>query len=202
MISINVNVATINTPIFSQITLEHGPMPLLGRVILSSEQLAQREGVRIALSTGEEFLAANQRNADSWLPLLKIFDVRYNALTPENALFLIGYNANDEIVACQAARYYDWADSSFAEEMESMRIFYADPDSMKEPEEYYRVTSNAARGTSGKVVYSGGAWYRRDFRRRGLVEHAYPHSSGAIASYMSSNKELDHDALDAGRSVA
>jgi PAS domain S-box-containing protein len=32
--------------------------------------------------------------------------------------------------------------------------------------------------------------------------HACPLSYGAIASYMNSNKELDHDASDAGRSVA
>ena len=32
--------------------------------------------------------------------------------------------------------------------------------------------------------------------------HAYPLSYGAIAGYMSSNKELDHDASDTGRFVA
>jgi hypothetical protein len=32
--------------------------------------------------------------------------------------------------------------------------------------------------------------------------HAYPRSSGAIAWYMSANKELGYDASDAGRSVA
>jgi len=32
--------------------------------------------------------------------------------------------------------------------------------------------------------------------------HASPLSSGAIAWYMSANKELGHDASDAGRSVA
>ena len=34
------------------------------------------------------------------------------------------------------------------------------------------------------------------------ARHAYPRSSGAIAWYMSANKELGHDASDAGRSVA
>jgi hypothetical protein len=32
--------------------------------------------------------------------------------------------------------------------------------------------------------------------------HAYLHSSGAIASYLRANKELAHDARNAGRSVA
>jgi hypothetical protein len=35
-----------------------------------------------------------------------------------------------------------------------------------------------------------------------IAKHAYPHSSGIIAWYMSANKELGHDASDAGRSVA
>jgi integrase-like protein len=37
---------------------------------------------------------------------------------------------------------------------------------------------------------------------QGLPLHAYPRSSGAIAWYMSPNKELGHDASNAGRSVA
>jgi len=36
----------------------------------------------------------------------------------------------------------------------------------------------------------------------GVLLHTYPHSSGAIACNMSANKELGHDANDAGRSVA
>jgi hypothetical protein len=35
-----------------------------------------------------------------------------------------------------------------------------------------------------------------------LMHHAYPHSSGAIVRYRWLNKELSHDASDAGRSVA
>jgi hypothetical protein len=31
-----------------------------------------------------------------------------------------------------------------------------------------------------------------------LAEHAYPHSSGAIVSYLWLNKELGHEASDAG----
>jgi hypothetical protein len=42
----------------------------------------------------------------------------------------------------------------------------------------------------------------RQRARVGLGAHASPLSSGAIAWYMSANKELGHDASDAGRSVA
>jgi hypothetical protein len=156
--------------LLSQMTLSHGPVGILGRTILLCDALARQRGVTLSIVSAEEFLAANQANTSSWLPLLKLFDCRFNDLSRDNALFLVGRNRDGDIVACQAARSYVWEGTNFKEEAESLRMFYRDPAAMKEPDEKYTVSSLGAKGTDGRVVYSGAAWYRRDHRGIGLVE--------------------------------
>ena len=157
-------------PLFSQVTLRHGPIAVLGRTILIAEQLCQQQGVLLSFATPAEFLSVNQANADTWLPLFRLFDHRFNNLTEANTFYILGHNLAGDIVACQAARFYDWQDTNCADEIECMRMRYSDPEAMKMAGEGFIVTSNAARGMRGKVVFSGAAWYRKDYRRRGLVE--------------------------------
>ena len=157
-------------PIFSQLTLQYGPLDVLGRTILIAEQLCNKAGVWLSLATPQEVLAINKANSKTWLPLLRQFDHNFNPLTSQNSLFIVGRNRRGEAVACQAARFYDWTGTNFAAEAESLRLFYANPASMRLPNEQCVVTSNAARGTTGRVVFSGGAWYRPDHRGLGLVE--------------------------------
>jgi hypothetical protein len=104
--------------LLSQMTLSHGPVGILGRTILLCDALARQRGVTL-----EEFLAANQANTSSWLPLLKLFDCRFNDLSRDEALFLVGRNRDGDIVACQAARSYVWEGTNFKAEAESLRMF-------------------------------------------------------------------------------
>ncbi|MEM9030080.1 MAG: hypothetical protein AAGC70_17085 [Pseudomonadota bacterium] len=162
--------ALSGSPLLDKITLNHGPVALLGRVLLATERLAGNLGVKLSFSTGEEVLDANRQNSDTWLPLLRLFDVRYNDLTADNCLFLVGRDSVGDVVAVQGARLYDWTGTNCADAIESMSLFYDEPARMADPDEAYRVTSLAARGTSGRCVYSGGAWYRPDYRGKGLVK--------------------------------
>lgn len=156
--------------VFSQANLRFGPLPLLGRTILAAEELSRQKGVTLRFATPGEFLDVNIANAATWHGLLALFDHRYNALSQENSFFIFGANATGEVVACQAGVLFDFDGTSFAEEIASLRLFYRDPATMKNAGERVEVSSLAARGTTGRVVYSGGAWYRRDYRGIGLVE--------------------------------
>ena len=75
------------------------------------------------------------------------------------------------LVACQAGKFLEWDGTNFKDEVESMRFLYTDPASMKLPGEAWKISSLAAKGATGRVFYSGAAWYRPDFRRKGLVEY-------------------------------
>jgi len=160
----------IQTTLFSQVTLIEGPIGLLGRTILAAEQLCQGAGVRLSFATPEECLAVNTANRESWPPLASFFHPHFSALTSENSVFILGRDHLGDVVACQACRFFDWKGTNFKDECESLRFFYDDPKVMKNANERVRVTALAARGTTGKVAYSGAAWYRRDFRGKGLVE--------------------------------
>jgi hypothetical protein len=157
-------------PIFAQTTLQFGPIDVLGRTILYAEQLANQVGVSLELATGEEFLAVNTANRQTWRPLVSLLDHRFNCDDQTQSLYLIGRNKTGDVVAGQAIRGYDWHQSNFADFVENLPPGYRNPDTQSDPIETYRVTSLAARGTTGKVAYSGGAWYRPDYRGQGLVE--------------------------------
>jgi hypothetical protein len=166
--------------LFSQITLRHGPAGILGRAILAAEQLALAKGVRLSFVTGQELLAVNEANRATWLPLISVFDARFNELDDSNAFFILGRDAAGDVVACQAGRLYDWERTNFKDECEGLTMFYRDPDTMKLPGEEWTVTALAAKGISGRVTFSGAAWYRRDYRGVGLVSWL-PRLSRALA---------------------
>jgi hypothetical protein len=168
------------TSLFSQVALRYGPAGILGRSILAAEQLALSKGVRLSFATAAELLAVNEANRATWLPLISVFDVRFNALNDANAFFILGRDVNGDVVACQAGRLYTWEHTSFKAECEAMTMFYRDPDSMKLPGEEWTVSALAASGMSGRVAFSGAAWYRRDYRGVGLVEWL-PRLSRALA---------------------
>ncbi len=168
------------TTLFSQITLRHGPAGVLGRTILATEQLALSKGVQLSFVTGQDLLAVNEANRATWLPLISVFDVRFNDLDERNAFFILGHDAAGEVVACQAGRLYEWESTNFKEECESLRMFYRDPEAGKLPGEEWTVTALSAKGASGRVAFSGAAWYRRDYRGVGLVEWL-PRLSRALA---------------------
>ena len=166
--------------LFSQITLKHGPVGVLGRTILAAEQLALSKGVHLSFATGQELLAVNEANRATWLPLISVFDTRFNDLDERNAFFILGRDAAGEVVACQAGRLYQWESTNFKEECESLRMFYRDPEAGMLPGEEWTVTALGARGASGRVAFSGAAWYRHEFRGVGLVEWL-PRLSRALA---------------------
>jgi hypothetical protein len=170
-----------HSSLFSQITLMHGNMNLIGRTILAAEEMCRAEGVALSFATPHEFLAANQDNRDTWLPVASIFNPQYSQVSSDNSFFILGRNNMNEIVACQACRFFDWRASNFKAECESLRLWYDDPAQKMKPDEVARVSSFAAGGTTGLVAYSGAAWYRPDFRGKGLIGYL-PRLARAYAS--------------------
>ena len=85
-------------------------------------------------------------------------------------------------MATQAARFYDFADTNLHEEATTLRLFYPDPTRMCRPGETCTITAPSAKGITGRVAFSGAAWYRPDFRGRELssllppIGRAYAHA--------------------------
>ena len=157
-------------PLISDITIEHGPVDLLGRLFLKADTAARQRGVHLSFAPMQALVDANRRYVDTWRPLLPIFDPAAGGITPDNSFCILGRNAQGEVIATQAARLYEWPNTTFHEEAESLRLLYADPERSKLPGESIEVTARDARKVTGRVVFAGGAWYRPDYRGRQLAQ--------------------------------
>lgn len=82
--------------------------------------------------------------------------------------WMIGVDRNNEVALVEAARLYDLSQSNFAEHLESLKVFYADPTKHAHPQDRCTCTAPGAKKITGKVAYHGDFWLRRDFRRQGV----------------------------------
>ena len=153
----------------AHLKIKHGPVGLLGRFFLWADSAARDRGVTLFFASLQDLIEANRANADSWRPLLPIFDTDLGGITPETGFVLIGRNKDGQVVATQAARLYDWSETTLEGEATSLRMFYADPDAALARGDRCEVTTAVARSITGRVVFSGAGWYRRDFRGKNLA---------------------------------
>jgi hypothetical protein len=166
--------------LINEITVDHGPRDLLGRFFLKADTAARERGVTLSFGTFADLVETNARNTASWHPLIPLFDPRNGGLTEDNAFCIVGRNQQGDIVATQAARLYRWPNTSFYEEARSLRLFYADPARMKMPKERCEISAESTKFVSGNVCFSGGGWYRRDYRKLNLSA-ILPRISRALA---------------------
>src|SRR5262245_32247766 len=148
--------------------IKYGPVGLFGRFFLWADTAARDRGVTLFFASLQDLIEANKANSDTWRPLVPVFDEALGGATPETAFVLIGRNKDGEVVATQAARIYDWSKTSLKDEANSLRMFYADPDAAVARGDRCEITAPIAEKISGRVAFSGGIWYRRDFRGKDL----------------------------------
>jgi hypothetical protein len=74
-----------------------------------------------------------------------------------------------DVVATSSAKWLDWSQSNFKIEAESLRFFYSNPERDQAPGESCVVTALDATKITGRVLHTGGAWYRPDMRGRQLA---------------------------------
>lgn len=157
------------TPFLDGIRIDHGPIPLLGQFLLLADSAARRRDVRLHFAGIEALADVNKHNADSWRPILPHYDAAYGGINTENAFCILGLNAVGDVVATQAARLYDWTQTTLIEEATALRLFYPNPHEMAKAGEKCTITAPAAASISGRVAFTGAAWYRPDYRGRDLA---------------------------------
>lgn len=85
-----------------------------------------------------------------------------------DGFWMIGVDNNCEVVVLQAIRLYDLSRSNFAEHLESLKAFYADPTTHAHPRDICTCIAPSAKKMIGKVAYHGDGWVRRDYRKQGM----------------------------------
>jgi hypothetical protein len=147
----------------------HGPASLLGRFFLWADTAARGRGVTLSFASFDELIEINRANSDTWRPLFPLFDPALGGATAQTGFVIIGRNAAGDVVATQAARFYDWSGTTLHDEAVSLRMLYADPDAARARGDRCEIKTPAAREISGRVAFSGAGWYRPDFRGKGLA---------------------------------
>lgn len=133
-----------------------------------SQQALLHAGITLAPATFDELVAVNERNSDTWAPLFPSYHPAFSRLHADNAICLFGRDQTGDVVSTQVARLFDWPLTNYRIEAESLRLVYDDPARDAAPHEKCIVTAASADRLHGRIVYTGGVWYRPDYRGRGL----------------------------------
>ena len=160
---------TFNQNFLADVLIDHGPQQLLSRLFLRGDTLLRERGINLKFAPLDELLAVNRRNNDSWRPLLPIFDAEECGFNDDNGFCLLAYTSSGQCVAAQAARVYDLSGTTFKDEVESLRLFYPNPDGQRHQDERIVVTAPMASEVTGPTVFSGAVWYHPSMRKQGLT---------------------------------
>jgi len=128
-------------------------------------------GINLILQTDfERLLQINKKQQKTWFPLMPMFNHNYCDQTlAGNAFWIEGQNDDGETCLVQCARLYSLPCSSLKSEIESLHIFYDDPNKDAAPGEKISCTSPSAPHISRQICYSGGAWLHPQYRSIGLM---------------------------------
>lgn len=156
-------------PFLSHVTIDYGPAEMLGRLFLKWDADLQRRGMTVSFEPVERLLEVNRENRNSWRPLFPVFDTEVGGFNEDNGFCLLGRNEDGKVIAAQAARLYKMTKGTFKDETESLRLFYTDPEKLKQPGETCAVSAKSASRFDGRIVFSGAVWYHPEYRRQGLT---------------------------------
>lgn len=151
------------------IDVTHGPRNVLGEFFLKADWAARQKGIELHFTDFDEMVAVNRKNSNTWKPLIPLFLPETGMVKPENSFCLVGRNRQGDVVACQAGRFFDWRGTTFKAEAEALRLFYPDPAAALARGERCMVEAPSGALLGGRVSYSGGAWYRPDYRGQSLA---------------------------------
>lgn len=157
----------------SDVVIDFGPPQVLGRLFLKADSELRAQGVSVSFVGFDELMDVNRRNPASWRPILPLFDPGIGGISPANGFAVLGFNTSGEPVYAHACRHYSLR-TTLKDEIESLRILYADPERSKGPGEAIRVTAPSAAATRGSAVFIGAVWYRPDYRKKGMMQATSP----------------------------
>ncbi|MDX2157343.1 MAG: hypothetical protein SFW09_12620 [Hyphomicrobiaceae bacterium] len=159
---------SIGRPVLADLTIEHGPVTLLGRFFLLADGLLAEAGVTLYRTTLAEAAAAQSANVDSWNMFPPMLDTRLSAIPDATSYGLLGRNERGDVVCAQGGRIYDLGDRSFADIVADQSFFYGTEIPPAPGKPTAEVAAPSAPLVRGRMVYSGALWVRPDYRGKNL----------------------------------
>ncbi|MBP2230796.1 hypothetical protein J2847_004105 [Azospirillum agricola] len=154
--------------------------PLEGLLTAARDALcasAEQVGVTLWINPDMEgLLEVNARAMveGSWDAILPAASPRCRKLDASNAYWIDGRSPEGETVTVQAGLLYDCRERSLGQRFVDLTVFYDEPTLQAPAGEWCEVSSEAALGLGGRVVWTNAGWTHPDWRRgkRGLFKTA------------------------------
>ena len=161
-------IATTRSAFLRGVRIEHGPHELLARLFIAADAELDRYGITLSFASFDELVEANEKNRASWLPLNPTFHPKNGNVNTDCAFTLLGRDTGGRVVTAQAMRIFDWQETDFKTEAESLRLLYANPD-RGVLGRGCTVTTPSAHLISGRVGYGGAIWLHPSVRDYSLA---------------------------------
>jgi GNAT superfamily N-acetyltransferase len=175
----NLPIPADNIRLPDAITIKHGPAPVLSRLFIAADNMAQALGVSMKFRNDfQPLMRLNEVETakGTWYKMIDVFDPGLSVdLSPDNAFWIAAENPAGEIVATVCGRIFNWPRSTLADEVRL--LYYGGRDIGQK----CVCTAPLAADITGCVYYAGGVWVSPDFRGSG-ISSLLPHVARAYAA--------------------
>ncbi|MGF6313163.1 hypothetical protein ABIB82_007194 [Bradyrhizobium sp. i1.8.4] len=141
----------------------------VSRFIHSYDAAAAQKGIKLSLGVDFHEYISITLSTPTKGPTYPNFRPDRSPIKPGEGFWMVGVDKNNEVAVLQAVRLYDLSRTNFAEHLESLKTFYADPTKHAHPHDACTCRAASAKKMSGKVAYHGDGWVRRDYRGKGIA---------------------------------
>lgn len=140
----------------------------VSRYLRTYDEDAAKKGIKISIGFDFHKYVSITRAIPTKARTYPMFRPDRSPIKFGDGYWIVGVDKKNEVAVVEAARLYDLSHSCFAEHLESLRAFYADPTAHAHPGDHCTCTAPTAKEIRGRVAYHGDLWVRRDFRGRGM----------------------------------
>ncbi|MCK1378661.1 hypothetical protein IVB33_11645, partial [Bradyrhizobium sp. 24] len=140
----------------------------VSRLLQVYDDAALERGIKLSIGSDFDKYVSITRSTPTKAPTYPNFRPDRSPIRSGEGYWIVGVDKHNEVVLLEAARLYDLSDGNFAEHLQSLKAFYADPSLHAHPQDRCICVAPSAKKMAGKVAYHGDLWVRRDFRGQGI----------------------------------
>lgn len=140
----------------------------ISRFLRVYDEAAAQKGIKLSIGFDFQEYVSITRALPTKKPTYPNFRPDRSPIKSGEGYWMIGIDKNGEVALVEAARLYDLSHTNFAEHLESLKMFYADPATHAHPQDRCACIAPSAKKIAGKVAYHGDFWLRKDFRGQGM----------------------------------
>lgn len=140
----------------------------VSRFLQVYDAAAARKGIKVSIGFDFDEYIAITRATPTKGRTYPNFRPDRSPIKPVEGFWILGVDKNSDVALLEAARLYDLSHSNFAEHLQSLKVFFAEPALHAHHQDRCTCIAPSAKKITGKVAYLGDRWVRRDLRGQGM----------------------------------